>query len=89
LAAEFGFDGNPGALEGFDIGGVVRGEGGEGDQGEESDANEFLHDGSFGLVRAMKARRSGCVKGTDRLQTAERKEHTDRIMARQNHKSRK
>lgn len=47
LCAEFGFDGNPGALKGFDVGGVVGGERGQAGGGDESDAKEFRHDVSF------------------------------------------
>jgi hypothetical protein len=50
LGTEFGFDGNPGALEDFDVGGVVGGKGGQAEGGDESDAKEFLHDASVGLV---------------------------------------
>jgi hypothetical protein len=48
LAAEFGFHGNPGTLKGFGVGGVIGGERGEADRGDESDAKEFVHDRSFG-----------------------------------------
>ena len=64
LCAEFGFDGNPGALKGFGVGRVIGGEGSKGGERNESDAKEFLHDLSFGLVSAMKSRRSDCVKSS-------------------------
>jgi hypothetical protein len=38
FAAEFGFNGEPGALKGFDIGGVVGGQSGQ--RGESSEAND-------------------------------------------------
>jgi hypothetical protein len=54
-------------LKGFGVGGVVGGERGQANRRDESDAKEFLHDASFGLVSANESQKKRLRQGKDRI----------------------